>query len=476
MIVKINENQYQYYVTGKWILNEDVFANAKNDKRKIANLKYNKHDKGDYNSDGTLKRTFNKGNLNSLDMLKTDKMDKLDNDTYVVPLKGGIMSYNITSINGTEAMHYFKRSFEQNQAAKTTYMKLNGEDYQLEMTKIDFEKFKEQFNAKVDVVAEWKINEFKQQSKDIEFTKVSIYPVPSSSKFNVAMASELSDGGSICGLPCQVIDSSILRKDTSKLQKDDEFIEKNKDYYNSRRMVSTDNEETHLDAINTNINRLNAQSKIVDNIKYINNLSKKIQQRLNSNRKKEKYGDIFLKNISSDYQKYCTTISELNSLASYIDAKGNSHTPMLSKLIQVLKYSKPKSIADRTEELYQIIKTSPYGKWLNRQNARDLCDWEQINFQIKSLGNDVRMGLKNYFQPSQEDSEKIRNEVEKTKGGIVVIFDDNVSGGATLADICLQLKNIGMEYLVPITFGQMKTSWNVGPLNITKPKDEKFNM
>ena len=48
----------------------------------------------------------------SNDYLKTDKMDMNNEDTYLVPLKNGMMSYNITSINGTEVMHYFKRIFD----------------------------------------------------------------------------------------------------------------------------------------------------------------------------------------------------------------------------------------------------------------------------------------------------------------------------------------------------------------------------
>ena len=46
------------------------------------------------------------------DYVKTDKMDSLGGDTYEVPLKGGITSYNITSKNGSLVMKYFKHFFD----------------------------------------------------------------------------------------------------------------------------------------------------------------------------------------------------------------------------------------------------------------------------------------------------------------------------------------------------------------------------
>ena len=82
------------------------------------------------------------------------------------------------------------------------------------------------------------------------------------------------------------------------------------------------------------------------------------------------------------------------------------------------------------------------------------------------------MALKNYFIPN-EDSKMVDKEIENLKNNIVIIFDDNVSGGATLSDICLQLQNLGIKYIIPITFGRMRESWNVGMMRINKPK--KFN-
>ena len=82
------------------------------------------------------------------------------------------------------------------------------------------------------------------------------------------------------------------------------------------------------------------------------------------------------------------------------------------------------------------------------------------------------MALKNYFQPNQ-DKEMVQQEVDKTHGSIIVVFDDNVSGGATLSDICMQLQNLGMEYIIPITFGKMRQSYNQGRnVEINRPKTD----
>ena len=83
--IYINEEQLQR-------LNEDVYVSGL--KRKKAKLSYDKRQNAD--------RVRNMGNYNSSDMLNTGKMDQNNADTFIVPLKGGINSYNITSIKGTE--------------------------------------------------------------------------------------------------------------------------------------------------------------------------------------------------------------------------------------------------------------------------------------------------------------------------------------------------------------------------------------
>ena len=101
----------------------------------------------------------------------------------------------------------------------------------------------------------------------------------------------------------------------------------------------------------------------------------------------------------------------------------------------------------------------------------DIVEIEKKNFQIKNLSNDIRMGLKNYFKAQNN----IEDEVKQLQNTIFVIFDDNISGGATLSDICYQCKKLGINYLVPITFGEMRTKYSQGMLQINKPsKNGKF--
>ena len=91
------------------------------------------------------------------------------------------------------------------------------------------------------------------------------------------------------------------------------------------------------------------------------------------------------------------------------------------------------------------------------------------NFQIKNLSNDIRMGLKNYFKAQ----DGIEDELARIEGTVFVIFDDNISGGATLSDICYQAKKLGIKYIIPITFGEMRVKYNQGVMAINAP--DKWN-
>ena len=73
-----------------------------------------------------------------------------------------------------------------------------------------------------------------------------------------------------------------------------------------------------------------------------------------------------------------------------------------------------------------------------------------------------------------KNSEIVQQELDKIKNTVFVIFDDNI-GGATLSDICLQAKKLGINYIIPITFGKMRESYNKSAsVTITKPEND-FN-
>lgn len=100
-----------------------------------------------------------------------------------------------------------------------------------------------------------------------------------------------------------------------------------------------------------------------------------------------------------------------------------------------------------------------------KENNIEIVNIKEKKFQIKNLTNDTRMGLKNYFKLQNN----VEDEIKEIQNTIFVIFDDNISGGATLSDICYQCKKIGINYIVPITFGEMRTKYSQGVLQINKP-------
>ena len=134
------------------------------------------------------------------------------------------------------------------------------------------------------------------------------------------------------------------------------------------------------------------------------------------------------------------------------------------KVYKEMKYSKPKSIQKRSQDIWSMV--MPFvGKTIMRDPI-NIAYIEAAKMEIKNLTNDVRMGMRNYFA-SNEDV--VAKEIDKIKGTVFVIFDDNISGGATLSDICYQAKKLGIEYVVPITFGVMKTKYTMGTANVNKP-------
>lgn len=472
--VKISESAYQYYI------NEDVFINgiSNNKNKNIANLTYNKR-----NNNGGVAR--NKGNMTSLDMLKTNLMDNNSGQTtYEVKLKGGITSYNITDINGTEVMHYFKRKFSNEE----TRIKLGDTEYDLEMQDSEFRNFMVQFLNKVNAVVEYRARQFMENNKGLTFSNIYIYPVPSSSNFNIEMVKRIvKNNHTIDNLPVSAISSSILKKDTSNLEKDTDFIDKNRDYYNSERWKTGGNGGSHMQAVDNDLNRLSRLESVKAEIDKANEFTKienrkqtgsllsqlnYVSARLNNT---EKYGAPTLKSIKKLYDLYIgyqEAVKNITIAGEYYDTIAQKyHKPHLKKVAEAIKYSKGPSIEGRTQRILQILKEYNMTNGLPVK-PYDICMWQPANFQIKKLGNDSRMALKNYFSINNDSSEA---ELKNTDNSIVVIFDDNISGGATLSDICYQLQKIGVKYMIPITFGKMRTSYSQGIGQVINKPENGFN-
>ena len=471
--VKISESAYQYYI------NEDVFINgiSNNKNKNIANLTYKR------NNNGSIAR--NRGNMTSRDMLKTNLMDNNSGQTtYEVKLKGGFTSYNITDINGTEVMHYFKRKFSNEE----TRIKLGDTEYDLEMQDSEFRNFMVQFLNKVNAVVEYRARQFMENNKGLTFSNIYIYPVPSSSNFNIEMVKRIvKNNHTIDNLPVSAISSSILKKDTSNLEKDTDFIDKNRGYYNSERWQTGGNGGTHMQAVDNDLNRLSRLESVKAEIDKANEFTKienrkqtgsllsqlnYVSARLNN---PEKYGAPTLKSIKKLYDLYIgyqEAVKNITIAGEYYDTIAHKyHKPHLKKVAEAIKYSKGPSIEGRTQRILQILKEYNMTNGLPVK-PYDICMWQPANFQIKKLGNDSRMALKNYFSINNDSSEA---ELKNTDNSIVVIFDDNISGGAALSDICYQLQKIGVKYMIPITFGKMRTSYSQGIGQVINKPENGFN-
>ena len=424
-------------------IDEDVFISNKKGKNKLQ-LTYNKR-----LSD---KMTKNHGTLNPAELINTGKMDQNNSDTYEVPLKGGITSYNITSIKGTEIMHYFKNKF-----AKID-LDLNGdgqkEMYELWMDQPEYNDFFRQFYYKVNNVVQYVTNKLYQESKGkIKFSGVSIYPVYSSSNFNDMVATQLQNHVKLNGLPVVKIDMNLFKKDLSNLQKDTEFIDKNKDYYKSRMFKGGDNDSSHEQFIDNELKRFSKIQSIKPLIDEYNDAFMKLDRCYIVNRKQ--YGDRFGEALAKFYK---------NLYDKFINIENAIKGLHREKIYSSLKGSKSQVEARKTVAIWEIVKPYLRGTGIKSIPMRRL---QAEDFQIKYMSNDTRMGMKNYFSTNPEI---VQQEMEKIKGTVFVIFDDNISGGATLSDICLQAKNLGIEYIIPITFGEMQMKYNLGPGNqVNKP-------
>lgn len=442
---------------------ESVYVNNIDSKKKRAKLTY---------ANGN---TYQTGSKNYYDNIKTDKMDTLGSDTYEVPLKGGLTSYNITSIRGTEVMHYFKRYWD----SKKTNMKIDGDDYELEMEKNEFMQFLDQFQRKVNYVVEYCYKNFKQQDPNVEFTGVSIYPVPSSSNFNIRMAEELKHM-SLMGLPIQVINQSLLTKDLRTLKRDTNFIEKNKDYYSKNVNLAPHMNGSMEQYIDSEINKYNAKIQAYPLVEELNEIALQIFDEYYYINKKIKNGLSLNKRIpvlAGLYKQYSDKLDEIRKKIRYFNPMEQKEVyAHLSKTIAPIKYTKARQVDTRSDAIWHMVKSYFRGTGVK---PVDIQRWDLKPFEIKQLPNGVRMGLRGIYNQNI-DVNLVKNELNKIKGTIFVIFDDNISGGSTLSDICLTCKEMGIKNIVPITFGEMETKWGFSTLRDHKPinakgEEGKFN-
>lgn len=439
-----------------------------------------------YNDSGSK----NYGNALNGDNLKTDKMEEDNANTYELTLKGGFKCYNITDINGMEVMHYFKRYWD----SKSTKVKPKGESeqYELTMKASEFQRFLNRFDRKVSFVIDYHQKRFEQESKH-EIDTISIYPVPSTSKFNITMARELEKYG-LSGHKVQVIDPDILKKDLRNLRKDTEFIEKNSNFYNGDFAENPGDNEHFTGSVNKRLNLSLGKFKTIynfaesaaDDLNAAVEKLKEIYQNVSFNSERGNFlnvdGDIM--RMVRIYESYCEIVNKAKHL-TYKYEGGNGPVKInfsrkekgsTDKKYYIIKMDENPSIDDSRENLKKIVDfLTPYLKKNGWRKIYPIQKWLPVKFEIKTMSNGERMALRGIYNPT-EDKKRLDRELEKIKGTAFVIFDDNVSGGATLSDICLTFKEeFDIKNIIPITFGKMNEKWTMGAVTLCQPTDDNGN-
>ena len=446
------------------ILNENVYADLKkrNSKTKQLGLTYNKG------------KSTNKNSASNQDYLKTDKMDNANNaDTYIVKLKGGINSYNITGIKGMNVMHFFKKFWDNEKAIMKLKDKAENtiENYELTMLENERKEFLNQFVRKIEVVLTDFISKNVEDKENL--VGISLFPVKSSSNFNNKMAYEMSDM-SVLGLPIQIINENLLVKDLRNLEKDDEFISRNQDFYGGKySAIDKFDMGTVGQNLDKEVNKYNTLSKVWSLLPEINEYYKLIVRYYYSYNTKG-LSDKMMEKLVEAYKKYYDTLQKCYGLKYLDTVSGTEKKLHKEKIIISKKYTKGPSVEKRSFDIWSLVKPYLRGQKCPITNKAyteiDICEWEKKSFEIKYLSNSVRLGLRNIYNPNT-DEEYVKSELERIKNTLFVIFDDNISGGATLGDICYQCEKLGIENLVPITFGKMEESNTIGIIPLSVPEN-----
>lgn len=456
----LTEEQLKLYTEAKDVLSEVVYVNGV--KGNKAMLSYDK----------TRSRGSNKYVKN--DKLGTDKMNQMDADTYEVPLKGGIMSYNITDIDGTHVMHYFKNYFNNK---KEIVSDGDKNQYELDMEANEFNSFMNDFKAKVWRVISYAVKGFQVKDRGFKPVGISLYPVPSSSNFNIEMC-DMLEGGSIGGLSIEKISPDLFVKDLRNLEIDKDFVKKNKNFYNSEVYQNPSETEkgTYLQKTQDVVNKMKRINEIEGFIDRANQMAKKLYKQWNNIKSllktgRKTVGEYAFNSMANNYAMFCDCMREIKKRSNFVSSVSGDNKRINKNSIwkgigsggnagwrAEERGVYPKATEKRSDEMWEMVE--PYLKGRVSEvdgqpyKREDVLAMDRIAFEIKDYVNGIRMGLKNIYNPNK-DEEFIKGEVAKTMGTVFVIFDDNISGGATLSDVCYQAKQLGIGHIIPITFGKM---------------------
>lgn len=101
-----------------------------------------------------------------------------------------------------------------------------------------------------------------------------------------------------------------------------------------------------------------------------------------------------------------------------------------------------KALVKNLEEQIKLLRKGRRGK-----DKTKTAEGRAKNFEIKSIEDKRRRSLEGLFGINPE----LNGIQQDLKGKHVVIFDDNISSGATLDDICLELQKHSVASILPIT-------------------------
>ena len=142
-----------------------------------------------------------------------------------------------------------------------------------------------------------------------------------------------------------------------------------------------------------------------------------------------------IENWKSDADVYelRVKIDELNDYIAYHSGKrGRPSNEIKNK----------KELVKNLEEQIKILRKGRRGR-----DKTKTSDGKAKNFEIKSIEDKRRRSLEGLFGINP----KLSGIQQDLKDKHIVIFDDNISSGATLDDICLELQKYGVASILPIT-------------------------
>lgn len=261
----------------------------------------------------TIGLTYTKGNrannnANANDKLGTEDMDQDNANTIEVPLKGGLISYNITDIKGVEVMHYFKKKWAQRQRVtmNVTDQDGNKDAYDLQMDNSEERRFIDRFVQKVEYVIKAWIR--KNKKDEVPFSKISILPVNSTSRFNQIFVKEELARLNINGLSCDVIDPDLIIKDLKNIQRDEEFIAKNKNFYDGDYAMGKPEMGTVSQRVDDVIIKNKELQKVNEYIQQINEEARILLNFLNNNKKNDNLTQRRIESLKTHYARYVDLI------------------------------------------------------------------------------------------------------------------------------------------------------------------------